>query len=166
MKYHPGACLAVNDATKGACRAEHRIWYTQGCPSNIGFMAVLFLGLYIIAFSPGMGTIPWIVNSEIYPLKYRGIGCGIAAVANWVSNLIICESFLSLTQALGFAGIFLLFALFSFLGMLAIYFLVPETKGLQFEEVEKMLEKGFKPSLCLFKNKDVEAYQKKTSQQY
>ncbi|XP_074343822.1 inositol transporter 4-like [Apium graveolens] len=164
-QYHPGACLAVNDATKGACHSEHRIWYSQGCPSNIGFVAVIFLGLYIISFSPGMGSVPWILNSEIYPLKYRGMGCGIAAVANWVSNLIVSESFLSLTHALGSAGIFLLFAAFSFLGMLAIYFLVPETKGLQFEEVEKMLEKGFRPSLCHLKDKDVETYEKKTSQE-
>lgn len=32
----------------------------------------------------GMGTVPWIVNSEIYPLKYRGLGGGIAAVSNWI----------------------------------------------------------------------------------
>lgn len=129
-------------------------------------MAVVLLGLYIISFSPGMGSVPWILNSEIYPLKYRGIGGGMArmgAVANWVSNLIVSESFLSLTHALGTAGVFLLFAAFSFLGMLAIYFLVPETKVLQFEEVEKMLEKGFRPNMCPCKDNDVEIDQKKTS---
>ncbi|KAK6133204.1 hypothetical protein DH2020_033040 [Rehmannia glutinosa] len=70
------------------------------------------------------------------------------AVSNWVSNLIVSETFLTLTEALGSSGTFLLFAGFSTIGLVAIYFLVPETKGLQFEEVEKMLEKGFKPSLC------------------
>ncbi|KAL2492329.1 Inositol transporter 4 [Abeliophyllum distichum] len=95
-----------------------------------------------------MGTSPWIVNSEIYPLRYRGVGGGIAVVSNWISNLIVSETFLTLTKALGFSGTFLLFAGFSFFGLLTIFFLVPGTKGLQFEEVEKMLEKGFKLNIC------------------
>lgn len=156
LQYHPGACLGANHATKGACRAEQRTWYTQGCPSNIGFLAVILLGLYIVAYAPGMGTVPWIVNSEIYPLKYRGIGGGIAAVFNWISNLIVSETFLTLTHALGSAGTFLLFAGISFFTGLGIYFLVPETKGLQFEEVEKLLEKGFRPSLCSSNEKEIE----------
>lgn len=138
----------ANNDMKRACRGQHRTWYTEGCPSKFGIFAVLLLGLYIIAYAPGMGTAPWIVNSEIYPLRYRGIGGGIAAVSNWVSNLIVSETFLTLTEAIGSWGTFLLFAGFSFIGLVAIFFLVPETKGLQLEEVEKMLEKGYKPSLC------------------
>lgn len=147
-KYHPGACLNALDSMKATCHSEHRIWYTKGCPSKFGIFAVLVLGLYIISFAPGMGTVPWIVNSEIYPLRYRGIGGGIAAVSNWISNLIVSETFLTLTEAIGSAGTFLLFAGFSTIGLVFIYFLVPETKGLQFEEVEKMLAKGYRPSLC------------------
>ncbi|KAK4483328.1 hypothetical protein RD792_010514 [Penstemon davidsonii] len=143
--YNAGACLAANDVVRGACRAANRTWYTNGCPSKVGFLAVIFLGLYIIVYSPGMGTVPWIVNSEIYPLKYRGLGGGIAAVSNWSSNLIVSETFLTLTEHLGSSGTFLLFAGFSLVGLVFIFFLVPETKGLQFEEVEKMLEKGYSP---------------------
>ncbi|KAL0308071.1 UNVERIFIED_CONTAM: Inositol transporter 4 [Sesamum angustifolium] len=143
--YQPGACLEVNDAVKGACRAAKRTWYTEGCPSKIGFVAVIFLGLYIIIYSPGMGTVPWIVNSEIYPLKYRGIGGGIAAVSNWTANLVVSETFLTLTEHLGSSGTFLLFAGFSLIGLVSIFLLVPETKGLQFGEVEKLLEKGYSP---------------------
>ncbi|CAA0836526.1 Inositol transporter 4 [Striga hermonthica] len=146
--YHPGACFAATDHTKGLCKDEHRTWYTKGCPTRFGIFAVLLLGMYIVSYSPGMGTAPWIVNSEIYPLRYRGVGGGIAAVANWVSNLIVSETFLTLTEAVGSSGTFLLFAGFSAGGLLGIYFLVPETKGLQFEEVERMLEKGFRPGIC------------------
>lgn len=37
-------------------------------------LVVVLLGLYIIIYSLGMGTVPWIVNAEIYPLKYEGLG--------------------------------------------------------------------------------------------
>lgn len=138
------------------CGGEHRTYFKDGCPSKFGILAVILLGLYIIVYSPGMGTVPWIVNSEIYPLRYRGIGGGIAAVANWTSNLIVSLTFLTLTEALGSAGTFLLFAGFSTIGLVAIYFLVPETKGLQFEEVEKMLEHGYRPGLFKRKPEDVQ----------
>ncbi|KAL5575882.1 hypothetical protein UlMin_017581 [Ulmus minor] len=144
-EFQPGACLVSANDVRSACRGEQRVWYSKGCPNKVGFLAVILLGLYIISYAPGMGTVPWIVNSEIYPLRYRGTGGGIAAVSNWTANLIVSETFLTLTNALGSAGTFLLFAGFSLIGLVAIYFLVPETKGLQFEEVEKLLEKGYKP---------------------
>ncbi|RAL45455.1 unnamed protein product [Cuscuta campestris] len=153
-KYNPGACLSATDAVEGMCKSERRGWYTRGCPSKFGLFAVLVLGAYIISYAPGIGTVPWIVNSEIYPLRYRGIGGGIAAVSNWVSNLIVSQTFLTLTEALGPWATFLLFAAFALVGLTAIFLLVPETKGLPFEEVEKLLERGFRPKIFRRKSKD------------
>lgn len=136
----PGACLRSDSTVRDACHANHREWYTRGCPSNFGWLALVALGAYIVSYSPGMGTVPWIVNSEIYPLRYRGLCGGLAAVANWVSNLIVTQTFLSLTEALGTAPTFLLFCGISAVAFVFIFLLVPETKGLSFEEVEKMLE--------------------------
>ncbi|CAN1177056.1 Inositol transporter 4 [Linum perenne] len=141
----PGACLVADRSVREVCKSEKRVLYEEGCPSKIGFLAVFLLGLYIISYSPGMGTAPWIVNSEIYPLRYRGVGGGIAAVANWTSNLIVSLTFLTMTKALTVAGTFLMFAAISFVMAMAIFFFVPETKGLQFEEVEKLLRDGYKP---------------------
>uniref|UniRef100_A0A0A8Z5K4 Major facilitator superfamily (MFS) profile domain-containing protein n=1 Tax=Arundo donax TaxID=35708 RepID=A0A0A8Z5K4_ARUDO len=145
-KLLPGACLALNDASRGTCRADQREFYTEGCPNNFGWLALIGLGAYIVSYSPGMGTVPWIVNSEIYPLRFRGVCGGIAAVANWVSNLIVTQTFLSLTKALGTSATFFLFCCVSFLALVVVFLTVPETKGLQFEEVERMLErKDYKP---------------------
>jgi len=146
-QFHPGACLDSSKVVRGECRAENRVFFEKCCPSKFGFLAVILLGLYIISYSPGMGTVPWIVNSEIYPLRYRGVGGGIAAVSNWCSNLIVSESYISLTEALVAGGTFLVFAGISTIGLVSIYFLVPETQGLQFEEVEKLLEDGYRPRL-------------------
>ncbi|MQM19894.1 hypothetical protein Taro_052907 [Colocasia esculenta] len=146
----PGACLA-SPSSKDACRGENRAWYTRGCPSNFGWLALVSLAAYIISYAPGMGTVPWIVNSEIYPLRYRGLCGGMAAVANWVSNLIVSQTFLTLTEALGSSATFLLFCGFSVVALVLISLFVPETKGLPFEEVEKMLEKR---SIYLWWKKD------------
>uniref|UniRef100_A0A0E0DG23 Major facilitator superfamily (MFS) profile domain-containing protein n=1 Tax=Oryza meridionalis TaxID=40149 RepID=A0A0E0DG23_9ORYZ len=145
-KLLPGACLAAGEASRRTCHAGNREFYTEGCPNNFGWLALVALGAYIVSYSPGMGTVPWIVNSEIYPLRFRGVCGGIAAVANWVSNLIVTQTFLSLTKALGTSATFFLFCAVSFFALVVVFFTVPETKGLQFEEVEKMLgEKDYKP---------------------
>ncbi|KAJ1392423.1 Sugar/inositol transporter [Sesbania bispinosa] len=136
----PGACLVSNDITKNQCHSDHRAWYTRGCPSKWGWVALIGLALYIIFFSPGMGTVPWVVNSEIYPLRYRGICGGIASTTVWVSNLIVSQSFLSLTQAIGTAWTFMLFGFVAVIAIFFVIIVVPETKGVPMEEVEKMLD--------------------------
>ncbi|KAL5100791.1 hypothetical protein RYX36_005118 [Vicia faba] len=140
-KLSRGACVISNDSTKDMCAKDHRAWYTRGCPSNFGWIALIGLALYIIFFSPGMGTVPWVVNSEIYPLRYRGICGGIASTTIWVSNLVVSQSFLSLTDAIGPAWTFLIFGIIAFIGIFFVIVFVPETKGVPIEEVENMLEK-------------------------
>ncbi|KAL5054930.1 hypothetical protein RYX36_035612 [Vicia faba] len=140
-KLLPGACLISNDTTKDECHREHRLWYTRGCPSKFGWLAIIGLALYIIFFSPGMGTVPWVVNSEIYPLRYRGICGGMASTSNWVSNLIVAQSFLSLTQAIGVSWTFMIFIFITVAAIVFVVVFVPETKGLPMEEVENMLER-------------------------
>ncbi|KAM7515510.1 hypothetical protein LguiA_005093 [Lonicera macranthoides] len=139
-KLAPGACLISNDTVKKSCHREHREWYTRGCPSNFGWLALVGVALYVIFFSPGMSTVPWIVNSEIYPLRYRGVCGGIAATANWVSNLIVAQSFLSLIQGIGISWSFFILEVISVGALLFVLIYVPETKGLPIKEVEKMLE--------------------------
>ncbi|XP_061354135.1 probable inositol transporter 2 [Gastrolobium bilobum] len=139
-KLLPGACLISNSTTKDLCGNDHRAWYTRGCPSKYGWAALVGLALYIIFFSPGMGTVPWVINSEIYPLRYRGICGGMASTTVWVSNLIVSQSFLSLTQAIGTAWTFMIFGIVAVVAIFFVIIFVPETKGVPMEEVEKMLE--------------------------
>lgn len=130
-----------NNTVKDFChKSSGSEWYTRGCPSKFGWMALVGLALYIIFFSPGMGSVPWMVNSEVYPLRFRGVCGGIAATANWVSNLVVAQSFLSLTKAIGTSWTFLLFGCISCVAMVFVLICVPETKGLPIEEIEKMLE--------------------------
>lgn len=133
--------MTANATVKGLCRGEDRLWYTRGCPSKYGWLALVGLALYIIFFSPGMGTVPWIVNSEIYPLRFRGVCGGIAATANWVSNLIVAQSFLTLTEAIGTSLTFMIFGAISVVALLFVLVCVLETKGLPIEEVENMLDR-------------------------
>ncbi|KAL8143893.1 hypothetical protein V2J09_016925 [Rumex salicifolius] len=102
------------------------------------WLAVVGLALYIASFSPGMGPVPWTVNSEIYPEAYRGKCSGMSATVNWISNLIVSQTFLSLADAVGTGTTFLMIAGVAVLAFVFVAFFVPETKGLTFGEVERM----------------------------
>lgn len=103
-----------------------------------GWIAVIGLALYIGFFAPGMGPVPWTVNSEIYPEAYRGICGGMSATVNWVSNLIVAQTFLSLAAAVGTGATFLILAGVAVVAFVFVILLVPETQGLTFEEVERI----------------------------
>ncbi|XP_044466378.1 inositol transporter 1 isoform X2 [Mangifera indica] len=112
---------------------------SSGSSSGLyGWIAVLALALYIAFYSPGMGPVPWTVNSEIYPEQYRGICGGMSATVNWVSNLIVSESFLSVADAVGTGAAFLILACIAVLAIIFVIVFVPETKGLTFLEVEQI----------------------------
>ncbi|MGI4329198.1 MFS transporter, partial [Klebsiella pneumoniae] len=73
-----------------------------------------------------------------YPESYRGICGGMSATVNWVSNLIVAQSFLSIAEALGTGATFLILAGVAVLAFVFVAVFVPETKGLTFEEVERI----------------------------
>lgn len=49
-------------------------WAYDYCPNPYAWLAVLSLSVYIMFFAPGMGPLPWTVNSEIYPPAHRSFG--------------------------------------------------------------------------------------------
>jgi SP family galactose:H+ symporter-like MFS transporter len=116
-----------------------------GQQSILGLIAAGSLMLYVASFAIGLGPVFWLLISEIYPLKIRGLAMSVATEANWGSNLIIALTFLTLIQLLGETGTFWLYGLVSILAWLFAYFLVPETKGRSLEEIEAHWRAGKHP---------------------
>ncbi|EPS60320.1 hypothetical protein M569_14484, partial [Genlisea aurea] len=106
--------------------------------SGRGWVAVTGLALYIAFFAPGMGPVPWTVNSEIYPERFRGVCGGMSATVNWISNLVVSQSFLSAAEAVGAGPVFLGIAGIAVAAFFFVAVFVPETKGLSFEGVERI----------------------------
>ncbi len=111
------------------------------------WIAVGSLMLYVASFAIGLGPVFWLLISEIYPLKIRGLAMSIASVANWGANLIVAVTFLTLTQAIGKSGTFILYALVTIGALFFTHFLVPETKGRSLEEIESHWRSGKHPRL-------------------
>ncbi|XP_016182596.1 inositol transporter 1-like [Arachis ipaensis] len=111
----------------------------HGNPSLVyGWLAVVGLALYIIFFAPGMGPVPWAVNTEIYPEEFRGICGGMSATINWVGSVIMSISFLSFVDAIGLGESFMILLAVACVAIVFVIFYMPETKGLTFEEVSNI----------------------------
>lgn len=104
----------------------------------LGWLAILGLALYIAFFAPGMGPVPWTVNSEIYPEEYRGLCGGMSATVNWICSVIMSTSFLSVVDAIGLGQSFMVLLAVSVVAVVFVIFYMPETKGLTFEEVNNL----------------------------
>jgi hypothetical protein len=99
-------------------------------------LAVVALMAYMLSFAPGLSPVPWAVNSEIYPSSVRGAAGGIATTGNWVANIVVSQTFLSLVRAAGPAATFNAYAAVALGGALVAWRCVPETKGLTMAQVQ------------------------------
>ena len=122
------------------------VFFLPSLLSSLGDLAVVGLMLYVASFAIGLGPVFWLLISEIYPLRVRGLAMSIASEANWGSNLIIALTFLTLVQVLGRSGTFWLYALVGVGAWIFAFLLVPETKGKTLEEIEEHWRKGLHPS--------------------
>jgi SP family galactose:H+ symporter-like MFS transporter len=118
-----------------------------GFLASQGWFAVACLMLYVASFAVGLGPVFWLLISEIFPLKIRGLAMGAASVVNWGANLVIALTFLSLSLVLGQSGAFWLYGFISIGALFFTWFLVPETRGRTLEEIEAHWRAGRHPRL-------------------
>lgn len=100
------------------------------CLSSNPWVAVGSLMIYVGCFAFGLGPIPQLITSEIFPDRVRSRGVSIAMFVSWICNFLVVFTFMDLVTYLTQAGAFLLYALF---GLVAFYFIwkkLPETNGI------------------------------------
>ncbi|XP_015675492.1 solute carrier family 2, facilitated glucose transporter member 8 [Protobothrops mucrosquamatus] len=102
----------------------------------LAWLAVLSMSFFIMGFALGWGPIPWLVMSEIFPLRARGIASGACVLTNWLMAFLVTKEFHNLTVLLTPYGTFWLFSSTCLLNVVFTLFCVPETKGKSLEEIE------------------------------
>jgi SP family galactose:H+ symporter-like MFS transporter len=117
----------------------------RGLAGIIGSVALVSLAVYVGSFAVGLGPVFWLMISEIYPVRVRGVAMSIATIMNWGMNLVVALTFLSLVQVLGRPETFWLYAGIAAGAWLFIYFMAPETKGRSLEQIEEHWHAGRHP---------------------
>lgn len=119
--------------------------YAGALGSSLKWVAVGSLVTYIICFAMSLGPIGWILVSEVFPLKIRGIAMSICTVSNFAFNFFVVGSFPVLLHRIGGAWTFWLFGIVSILCIIFVYFFVPETKGISLEQIESNWRRAVNP---------------------
>ncbi|MFC4874538.1 sugar porter family MFS transporter [Negadavirga shengliensis] len=106
---------------------------TLGWPSQM--LLVLFL-TYIFATAISISAVIFVLLSEMYPNKIRGVAMSIAGFSLWVGTYLIGQLTPWFLENLSPSGTFLLFALMCLPYMWIIWKLIPETAGMSLEAIE------------------------------
>ncbi|EGS2004019.1 MULTISPECIES: galactose/proton symporter [Enterobacter] len=106
------------------------------------YFAVGMLLMFIVGFAMSAGPLIWVLCSEIQPLKGRDFGITCSTATNWVANMIVGATFLTMLNTLGNANTFWVYAGLNIFFIVLTIWLVPETKHVSLEHIERNLMKG------------------------
>lgn len=120
-------------------------------PSSTGLEGWLVVGAmmaYLLTFGIGMSSIPWTVNAEIYPNHARSLGTSASTTTNWLGNVVVSATFLTLASddVLGKEGAFWLYASIGVVGWIWLFRTMPETKELSLEEIGRLFDREGDPA--------------------
>ncbi len=126
---------------------------------------VISMLVYIAFFAISLGPLGWLIITEVFPTKVRGIGASIGSLSNWGFNTLVVWTFYKMASAIGNAkevvvpegqdlsdtcpscigSVFWIFAAVAIIGLVWGYYYIPETKGVPLEKIEAHWRAGKKP---------------------
>lgn len=106
-----------------------------------GVFLLIIVVLAIACYAMTLAPVMWIVVSEIFPNRIRGVAMSVATFALWAACSVLTYTFPILNAHFGAVGTFWIYGLICALGAVFVWRKVPETKGKSLEELEKMLVK-------------------------
>ncbi|KAL4838938.1 hypothetical protein H8958_003456 [Nasalis larvatus] len=110
-------------------------------PAFLKWLSLASLLVYVAAFSIGLGPMPWLVLSEIFPGGIRGRAMALTSSMNWGINLLISLTFLTVTDLIGLPWVCFIYTIMSLASLLFVVMFIPETKGCSLEQISMELAK-------------------------
>ena len=116
-------------------------FYTYGGRFTPTGNAVVLAGLmlFIASHAFSQGSVIWVFISEIFPNRVRAAGQALGSTTHWVMAALISWTFPIIAARTGGGNAFAFYAAMMFLQLLWALFVMPETKGVPLEEIQKEL---------------------------
>jgi MFS transporter, SP family, xylose:H+ symportor len=126
LMLYGSAGIALSHAILGIVYAAG----VKGLPVLV--LTLCTIGCYAMSLAP----VTWVLISEIFPNRIRGVAVSLAVAALWTACFVLTFTFPMLQHWLGAAGTFWLYGVICLVGFLFVLLRVPETKGKTLEEIE------------------------------
>ncbi|EGW33325.1 uncharacterized protein SPAPADRAFT_60662 [Spathaspora passalidarum NRRL Y-27907] len=111
--------------------------------SGWGIVVIVSMVAFVASYAIGIGNSAWVGVELFSDVNVRSVGAMYAAGTNWAGSMVIAATFLTMLQNITPTGTFSFFAGLCFVSFLFVYFLLPETAGLELEETTSFLSDGF-----------------------
>lgn len=124
------------------------------------WLSILLVFIYVAFYAISIGPLGWLIISEVFPQKVRGLGSSLGSLSVWVFNTVVTFTFFKIVSAFTIegteiyldgenlgnpAGAFWFYAVVALAAIVWGYFYVPETKGVTLEKIEDFWRKGGAP---------------------
>jgi len=126
MLFGAGSLAIVYTALGGAFA-----FHSQGL--HVLLLVLAAIGFYAMTLAP----VTWVVISEIFPNRVRGLAMSVAVGMLWIACFILTFTFPILNRKLGAAGTFWVYAAVCVIGFILLFSRLKETKGRTLEEIER-----------------------------
>ncbi|XP_055587580.1 facilitated trehalose transporter Tret1-2 homolog [Uranotaenia lowii] len=107
--------------------------------SNIGWLPLASVVLFIVSFSLGFGPIPWMMMGELCAADIKGIATALSVMFNWTLVFIVTKTFGTMQEVMGADWTFWFFGIWMMVCTVYVFFKIPETKGKTNAEIQAIL---------------------------
>ena len=120
-------------------------WYFNHCPDHsiYAIFSLVAVMLFTVSTSAGLVSLPWVINSEIYPTWARGQAASLSSLCSWSSTILLLLTFLTLVDSLGLPQVIVIYAAWSFISVIFVFLFLPETSNLPLEKTERLFDKPY-----------------------
>ncbi|MFT6205268.1 MAG: SP family arabinose:H+ symporter-like MFS transporter [Spirosomataceae bacterium] len=132
--------IAVREALGDDAGLYESQLITAAISMNSTMILIGILG-FVASFAVSIGPVMWVLFSELFPLKVKGIAISLVGFINSAVSYIVQQVFPWELETFGSSTTFLIYGIFGAIGFIFVLFVVPETKGKTLEELEKQLVK-------------------------
>jgi sugar porter (SP) family MFS transporter len=129
--------MLIGSAGMAACYLVIGFLFLTDNANGAPMIAALLAAPAFFAF--GLGPTVWVVISEIFPNRIRGVAMSVATFALWSACYLLTLTFPIFVEVFNAANTFWLYAVICAGGVYVIYRFLPETKGVSLEELERKL---------------------------
>lgn len=100
-------------------------------------LAITSIIIFIVAYSFGWGPVPWVLLSELIPIKVRGVASGMATIVNWASLALVIGVYLEYAELVQDWFAWWSFSVLNIVAVLFALIFIRETKGKTLEHIEE-----------------------------
>ena len=125
---------------KASCEMQN-IVVSEGLTGGLRILAVITLLVYEAAYALGLGPVPLLNLTEVFPVMIRGKCISFVSIVIWVTHIIATESVSTMTKSLTLAGSYLFYSFMCLVTILYVFLFIPETKGKSLRQVAQELRK-------------------------